>query len=56
MPGYIEIIATALFAIAIIHTFSVPVFARLANRKDLTRAYGICWPRWKRYSVYGPLY
>ncbi len=32
MPGYIEIIATALFAIAIIHTFSVPVFARLANR------------------------
>lgn len=27
-----EYLATALFAIAIIHTFSVPVFARLANR------------------------
>lgn len=33
MPGLIEIIATLLFAIAIVHTFSVPVFARLANRK-----------------------
>lgn len=32
MPGLIELIATALFAIAIIHTFSVPVFARLAHR------------------------
>jgi len=32
MPSFIEIIATALFAIAIVHTFSVPVFARLANR------------------------
>ncbi len=32
MPGFIELIATALFAIAIIHTFSVPVFARLAHR------------------------
>jgi len=28
----IEIIATALFALAVIHTFSVPVFARLAHR------------------------
>ncbi|MCP1635425.1 ABC-type multidrug transport system permease subunit [Kerstersia gyiorum] len=28
----LEILATALFAIAIIHTFSVPVFARLAHR------------------------
>jgi hypothetical protein len=26
-------IATALFALAVIHTFSVPIFARLANRK-----------------------
>ena len=32
MPGLVELIATALFAIAIVHTFSVPVFARLANR------------------------
>jgi hypothetical protein len=32
MPSHIEVIATALFVIAIIHTFSVPVFARLANR------------------------
>lgn len=32
MPHYIEIAATALFAIAIIHTFSVPVFARLAHK------------------------
>lgn len=32
MPSFIEAVATALFAIAIIHTFSVPVFARLANR------------------------
>lgn len=32
MPSLIEVIATALFAIAIVHTFSVPVFARLANR------------------------
>jgi hypothetical protein len=28
----IELIATALFALAILHTFSVPVFARLAHR------------------------
>ncbi len=32
MPGIIELVATILFAVAIIHTFSVPVFARLANR------------------------
>ncbi|OZI72158.1 putative Na+/H+ antiporter [Bordetella genomosp. 12] len=28
----IEIVATALFAVAVLHTFSVPVFARLAHR------------------------
>lgn len=28
----IEIVATALFAIAVVHTFSVPLFARLAHR------------------------
>ncbi len=32
MPSFIEALATFLFAIAIIHTFSVPVFARLANK------------------------
>ncbi|WP_353153742.1 putative Na+/H+ antiporter [Pollutimonas bauzanensis] len=32
MPSFLEYLATALFAIAVIHTFSVPVFARLANR------------------------
>lgn len=32
MPSFLEYFATALFAIAIIHTFSVPVFARLANK------------------------
>lgn len=32
MPTFLESLATALFAIAIIHTFSVPVFARLANK------------------------
>ncbi|NYT65377.1 putative Na+/H+ antiporter [Alcaligenaceae bacterium] len=32
MPGFLEYLATAIFAIAIIHTFSVPVFARLANK------------------------
>lgn len=32
MPSYLEYLATALFTIAIVHTFSVPVFARLANR------------------------
>ncbi len=33
MPVTISLVATLLFALAIIHTFSVPVFARLANRK-----------------------
>ncbi|AHV93366.1 putative membrane protein [Bordetella holmesii 30539] len=28
----IEIVATVLFAVAVLHTFSVPVFARLAHR------------------------
>ncbi|NYT37332.1 hypothetical protein ERD78_11960 [Allopusillimonas soli] len=32
MISHMEYIATALFAIAIVHTFSVPVFARLAHR------------------------
>lgn len=32
MPSHIEIVATALFALAVIHTFSVPVFARMSNR------------------------
>lgn len=32
MTGPLEYLATALFAIAIIHTFSVPVFARLAHK------------------------
>lgn len=32
MPTTMELVATLLFAIAIIHTFSVPIFARLANR------------------------
>lgn len=32
MPTMMELVATALFATAIVHTFSVPVFARLANR------------------------
>ncbi|NYT25298.1 putative Na+/H+ antiporter [Alcaligenaceae bacterium] len=32
MSGFFEYLATALFALAIIHTFSVPVFARLANK------------------------
>ncbi|NHC61576.1 putative Na+/H+ antiporter [Paenalcaligenes suwonensis] len=32
MPSTMEVVATVLFAIAIVHTFSVPVFARLANR------------------------
>lgn len=32
MATPLEIVATALFAIAIVHTFSVPVFARLANK------------------------
>ena len=32
MPTTMEIVATILFATAITHTFSVPVFARLANK------------------------
>jgi len=32
MPTPIELIATLLFALAVIHTFCVPVFARLAHR------------------------
>ncbi|OZI20950.1 hypothetical protein CAL26_26225 [Bordetella genomosp. 9] len=32
MPNLIEAIATLLFAIAVLHTFSVPFFARLAHR------------------------
>uniref|UniRef100_UPI00333FF838 putative Na+/H+ antiporter n=1 Tax=Castellaniella defragrans TaxID=75697 RepID=UPI00333FF838 len=32
MISHIEVVATVLFALAVIHTFSVPVFARLANR------------------------
>ncbi len=32
MPGFLEYLATVLFAVAVVHTFSVPVFARLANR------------------------
>jgi len=34
MPHTIELIATILFALAVIHTFSVPVFARLAHRRS----------------------
>jgi len=33
MPNTIELIASILFALAVVHTFSVPVFARLANRQ-----------------------
>ncbi|OZI68243.1 putative Na+/H+ antiporter [Bordetella genomosp. 1] len=32
MPSFIELAATLLFAVAVIHTFSVPFFARLAHR------------------------
>jgi hypothetical protein len=32
MVSHTEIVATVLFAIAVVHTFSVPVFARLADR------------------------
>ncbi len=32
MPSLLEVVATTLFALAVIHTFSVPVFARLANK------------------------
>jgi len=34
MPDSVALIATILFALAIVHTFSVPIFARLANRND----------------------
>ena len=33
MPHSIQLIATLLFAVAIIHTFSVSVFARLAHKQ-----------------------
>lgn len=33
MPSTIELIATILFVLAIIHTFSVPVFAKLAHKQ-----------------------
>lgn len=32
MPSTLELTASILFAVAIIHTFSVPIFARLANK------------------------
>ena len=32
MPQPIEVIATLLFVVAVLHTFSVPMFARLAHR------------------------
>lgn len=32
MPQTLEVIATILFAVAVLHTFSVPFFARLAHR------------------------
>lgn len=32
VPHSVQVIATVLFAIAIVHTFSVPVFARLAHK------------------------
>src|SRR5690606_35551849 len=32
MPSIVEIDATVLFALAVIHTFSVPYFARLGNQ------------------------
>lgn len=32
MPSTLELIATALFAVAIVHTFSVAIFARMAHR------------------------
>ncbi len=32
MTTHVEVVATVLFTLAVIHTFSVPVFARLANR------------------------
>jgi len=40
MPDTIELIATVLFAVAVIHTFSVPVFARLAHRNG---PHAGCW-------------
>ena len=32
MPSTLELVATLLFAVAVIHTFSVPFFARMAHR------------------------
>lgn len=32
VPFYLQVTATVLFAVAILHTFSVPVFARLAHK------------------------
>jgi len=32
LPDTLELIATGLFALAVVHTFSVPLFARLAHR------------------------
>ncbi len=32
VPFYIQVTATVLFAVAILHTFSVPIFARLAHQ------------------------
>ncbi|MFZ4711033.1 MAG: putative Na+/H+ antiporter, partial [Zwartia sp.] len=32
MPHSVQVIATVLFAVAIVHTFSVPFFARLAHK------------------------
>jgi len=40
MTSPIEIIATVLFALAVIHTFSVPIFARLAHRNG---PHAGCW-------------
>jgi len=40
MPDTIELVATVLFAVAVIHTFSVPVFARLAHRNG---PHAGCW-------------
>lgn len=35
MPSTLELVASILFAVAIVHTFSVPVFARLANKNGV---------------------
>ena len=53
MPQPIEVIATLLFAVAVLHTFSVPFFARLAHKGGRTRASGICSPRSRRCSACG---